>query len=100
MRSLHRNKLLLGLLLLAVAGFAFLSAGGEFLHSHIHEHADEASSHECLFYQLATQSAVMGQSVIVACVFKAIPTYFSPSTEVVLHIPYFTPQLRAPPELA
>ena len=52
----HKNKLALALLLLAIFSFVCISVGGEFLHSIIHHHKDEASHDQCFISQLLVQA--------------------------------------------
>ncbi len=49
------NNFALSLLVIAFAGFLFVSTGGEFLHKQIHHHADQTSHDQCALYLLAAQ---------------------------------------------
>ena len=62
----HKNKLALTLLLLALCSFVFVSAGGEFLHSIIHNHKDQDSHDQCFISQLLAQAFTIQVAIILA----------------------------------
>ena len=65
----HKNKLGLAFLFLAVFSFVFISVGGEFLHTKIHHHKDQASSDQCFISQLLAQVFTIQAAVILALFF-------------------------------
>ncbi|MGE0268902.1 MAG: hypothetical protein AB7S78_10670 [Candidatus Omnitrophota bacterium] len=100
MSHLRKNKFLLTFLFFAVLGLAALTAGGEYLHDHIHDHHDQDSRQECPVYQIQTQaftasvifSTVLFLKAVCLCVIRHDQVFvFQPS--------YFLPDSQAPPRV-
>ena len=93
----HKNKLALALLLLAIFSFVCISIGGEFLHSIIHHHKDEASHDQCFISQLLVQAFTIQAAVILALSFLIVEnlqkTYQVPVFQTCYNLPYS----QAPP---
>ena len=93
----HKNKLTLTLLLLAIFSFVCISVGGDFLHSIIHHHKDEASRDQCFVSQLLVQAFTIQTAVILALSFLIVEhlqkTYQAPAFQTRYNLPYS----QAPP---
>jgi hypothetical protein len=97
MKSVHKNKFLLGLLFAAVLGLTVFLIGGEYLHSCIHDHHDQASHDQCPVSQLQIQS-FLAFSVIITAVFLRIILPGSKFTQLFFPQTSFNLRdLRAPP---
>ena len=93
----YKNKLALAFLLLALCSFVFISAGGEFLHSIIHHHKDEASHDQCFISQLLVQIFTIQAAIILALSLLLVEhlkkTYQVPAFRTSYNLPYS----QAPP---
>lgn len=98
MNSFRKNKLVLGLLLTAVLGFAVLSIGGEYLHSRIHKHETQASHQQCPIYQVQTHAFTAVGAVLTALFIKiALTGVVCRSKFFVFQSSYILPESHAPP---
>jgi len=98
MKFIRNNRFLLGFLFLAVLGFAVFSLGGEYLHSHIHHHPDEASHQQCPVYQLQTHIFTALCGLLVVLFFKTFCFYFVCNFQApFIQSSYFLPEFRGPP---
>ena len=93
----HKNKLALTFLLLALCSFVCISVGGEFLHSIMHHHKDQASYDQCSVSQLLVQVFTIQAVVILALSFLLVghlkKTYQVPVFQTCHILPYS----QAPP---
>ena len=93
----HKNKLTLTLLLLAIFSFVCISVGGDFLHSIIHHHKDEASRDQCFVSQLLVQAFTIQTAVILALSFLIVERFQKTYHEPVFQTCYNLPYSQAPP---
>lgn len=93
----NRSKLLFCLLFLAVSSFIFFSVGGEFLHSQVHHHHDQASHDQCFLYQLQVQFLILLLATLIALLLKVTPFFVKTHHTFALQSFGDLPASRAPP---
>jgi len=92
----NKNKFIT-FLLLAALNFAVVSTGGEFLHSKIHHHNNQASHDACPVYQLQIQSLTIVVALAIA-LFASFETHAANARTVFIsHFCFNLPPLRGPP---
>ena len=93
----HKNKLTLTLLLLAIFSFVCISVGGDFLHSIIHHHKDEASRDQCFVSQLLVQVFTIQAAVVLALSFLIVEHLQKTYQTLTFQTRYNLPYSQAPP---
>lgn len=98
MINIRKNKFLLIFLFLAVLGFATFAIGGEYLHSHIHHHHDQASKKQCPVYQLQMQAFLALSTALAALFINVVCIHVIRNLQVLFVQPnYLLPDSQAPP---
>jgi len=92
-----KSKFALSLLLFAVMTFSVISLGGDYFHSQIHKHHNEASKQECSFSQLLVKQFILLVAVFAFVFMGRQYAGFSSCQSIVSKTHFLLPSLRAPP---
>jgi hypothetical protein len=92
------KKIPIVLLCFALLGFAFLSLGGDFLHSQIHDH-EQGTEKECPLYQFLLQALISIIVAIVALKIKVQRHVTNVIESILSWVDFSIPPPRGPPSL-
>ncbi len=82
----------------ALLGFAFLSIGGEYFHSQVHDH-EHGTEQECPLYQFLVQALISIVVAIAALKIKVQRHVTNVFQSIKSRVDFYLPSPRGPPSL-